>query len=153
VISEFEDAKRAGAGVTGLLRTVPFDLASAIVARDTDLDIATFSVTEDQLKRSEATELDCRSTMWPPPEPKTDSPISFAGFPEEIKKVSSHIDESEFRAFVNLTFVQDFTKRDILVLHVVDFAASLWIDCSAMAEMHRDCETNFGKEVCREAQR
>lgn len=42
VITAFEEAKRASAGITSLLRTVPFDLEGAIVARDDDIDIATF---------------------------------------------------------------------------------------------------------------
>src|SRR5262245_29238022 len=45
VISAFEAEKeKRGAGMGCLLRTIPFDLKGAIVDRDAELDIATFSI-------------------------------------------------------------------------------------------------------------
>src|ERR1700751_3614355 len=59
VITAFEAEKeKRGAAIGCLLRTVPFDLTGAIVDRDAELDIATFSVTEDQLIKREDHEID-----------------------------------------------------------------------------------------------
>jgi hypothetical protein len=59
VVTAFEaEKKKRGAAIDCLLRTVPFDLVGAIVDRDADLDVATFSVTEDQLIKSEALAID-----------------------------------------------------------------------------------------------
>ncbi len=112
VIKECEEAKKPGTKIVSLLRTVPFDLTAAIVDRDAELDIATFGVTEDQLIASEAVAIDCRPG-WPPPEPNTGAALSLAGFPEELRKVSSH-SSTEFGAYVNLLFAEDVTDREII---------------------------------------
>jgi hypothetical protein len=115
VITAFEaEKKKRGAAIGCLLRTVPFDLTGAIVDRDDELDIATFSVTEDQLIKSEATEIDCRPE-WPPPTPDKGRELSLAGFPDELKKVSSC--PIEFRAYASLPRVEDITYRDIITTY------------------------------------
>src|SRR5262245_10847334 len=56
VVTAFETEREKRGAATGcLLRTVPFDLPGAIVDREAELDIATFSLTEEQLIKSEAT--------------------------------------------------------------------------------------------------
>jgi hypothetical protein len=116
VIAAFETEKeKRGAAISCLLRTVPFDLTGAIIDRDAELDIATFSVTEDQLIKSEATALDCCGLGWPPPTPDKGRELSLAGFPDELKKESSY--PIEFRAYTDLTRVEDVTYRDIIATH------------------------------------
>jgi hypothetical protein len=115
VITAFEAEKeKRGAAIGCLLRTVPFDLTGAIVDRDVELDIATFSVTEDQLIKSEATAIDCRPE-WPPPTPDKGRELSLAGFPDELKTESSYPIES--RAYADLTRVEDVTYRDIIATY------------------------------------
>ena len=116
VVAAFEHAALPGAGVTSLLRTVPFDLKGALIARDANHDIATFSVTEDQLRRCEAVEIDCRASAWPPKDPEEGSAISFGGFPEIIKKESLHSSVT-FAAFVDLTYIQAVTGREIIATY------------------------------------
>jgi hypothetical protein len=116
VIAAFEDDKRKCVGTRCLLRTVPFDLLGAVLARDADLDIATFAVTDDDLTGSEAVALDCRSMSWPPPVPNQGDPVSFGGFPGEIASQSLH-SNVEFRAFVSLTMIQNVTQREIIVTY------------------------------------
>ena len=116
MIAAFEAEKeKQGAAVGCLLRTVPFDLTNAIIDRDVELDIATFSVTQEQLIKSEATAIDCRPE-WPPPAPEKGRELSFAGFPDELKKESSY--SIEFRAYADLTRVEDVTYRDIIATYV-----------------------------------
>jgi hypothetical protein len=115
VIKAFEEAKKPGTKIVCLLRTVLFDVTDAIVARDAELDIATFSVTEDQLIGSEAVAIDCRPG-WPPPEPDRGTALSLAGFPEELKKASPY-SSVEFRAYVNQLFVEGVTEREIIATY------------------------------------
>jgi hypothetical protein len=115
VITAFEaEREKRGAAIGCLLRTIPFELTDAIVDRDAELDIATFSVTEDQLIKSEATEIDCRPE-WPPPTPDKGRELSLAGFPDELKNESSH--PIEFRPYANLSRVEDVTYRDIIATY------------------------------------
>jgi hypothetical protein len=115
VITAFEaEREKRGAAIGCLLRTVPFDLIGAIVDRDAELDIATFSVTEDQLIKSEATEIDCRPE-WPPPTPDKGRELSLAGFPDELKTELPY--PVEFRAYANLSRVEDVTYRDIIATY------------------------------------
>jgi hypothetical protein len=116
VIAAFEEDKRENVDTRCLLRTVPFDLLGAVLARDADLDIATFAVTEDDLAGSKAVELDCRATNWPPPVPNQGDPVSFGGFPGDIAKESQHFNVT-FGAFVSLTMIQDVTQRDIIATY------------------------------------
>lgn len=113
VISAFEVDKQK---YRCLLKTGPFDLLGAVLHRDEDLDIATFSVTEDQLAGSQGVALDCRSAGWPPPVPNQGDPVSFCGFPGEIAKQTLHFNV-RFSAFLTLCSIQDVTKRDIIVTY------------------------------------
>ena len=115
VLAAFEEDRQQNPGIRFLLRTAPIDLFGAIIARDADLDIATFSVTEDTLRESEGLALDCRAE-WPPPVPVKGHALSFCGFPTTFAKRSLH-SNIEFREYANLTLVQDVTPRDIIVTY------------------------------------
>jgi len=112
VVTAYENAAQRCARLVCLLRTVPFDIKAAMIDRDETLDIATFSVTEDQLIESEAMAIDCRS-QWPPPTPDRGAALSVSGFPEVFVKPSSYY-RTDFRAYVSLTRVEDVTDRDII---------------------------------------
>lgn len=112
VVGAFEEVVRRNSNFVCLLRTVHFDLKNAVIDQDESLDIATFSVTEDQLIESEAMAVDCRS-QWPPPTPDRGTALSVSGFPELFVKPSSYY-HTEFRAYVSLTRVEDITDRDII---------------------------------------
>jgi hypothetical protein len=115
VIRAFERDKKQAGEIVSLLRTVRFDLVNAIIDRDAELDCATFRVTEKQLVESEAVAVDCREE-WPPPTPDKGREISFAGFPESLKKAWPH-HRVEFRAFVDCTWVEDINDRYIIATY------------------------------------
>lgn len=118
VIGGFEEANVPGEKIVCLLRTVPFDLPTAIIDRDATLDIATFRITEEQLIASEGVAVDCR-LHWPPPEPAMGTALSLAGFPEALKQPALIVN-MEFRAYVSQVFVQDVSEREILVTYEPD---------------------------------
>jgi hypothetical protein len=115
VIEVFEEERTRSAGIVSFLRTVPIDLTGTIIDRDRNLDIATFSVTERQLIGSEAIPIDCRGQGWPPPMPDPGRELSFAGYPNALKKTMAH-DEIKFEAFVSLTRAEDTTLQDIVAI-------------------------------------
>jgi hypothetical protein len=115
VIRALEDAKRKTTNIECLLRTVPFDISSAIIARDHELDIVTFGVTEDQLIGSEAQAIDC-TREWPPPTPEKGSALSCGGCPEVIQTEFSH-SKREFHFYVDLGFVDAFDEQNIFERH------------------------------------
>lgn len=116
VVEVFEADREENVSNTCQLRTVRFDLLNKIIDRNTDLDIATFSVTENELAESEAQALDCRGANWPPPKPLESAPISFGGFPEECA-IPSLPTNAVFAGFVSLTYVQDITQREIIATY------------------------------------
>jgi hypothetical protein len=115
VVETFQKACKQESQLGCLLRTTPFDLLGAIIDRDAELDIATFSVTEDQLISSEAVAIDCR-LEWPSPMPDKNTALSLAGFPEALNKLSPR-SKVEFRAYVNMCFVEDVTSHDIIATY------------------------------------
>jgi len=115
VVIEFESTVQQIPTTVCLLRTALLDLINAIIDRDADLDVATFSVTEEQLIESSAIAIDCRSE-WPPPTPDRGEALSVAGFPQELAGVSPW-HNVEFRAFASLCRVEDVTDRDIITTY------------------------------------
>jgi hypothetical protein len=115
VVRAFEDAVVRVPTTVCLLRTARLDLASAMVDRDAELDVATFTVTEDQLIESKAIAIDCR-LEWPPPTPDRGRELSVAGFPQELAGVSPY-HNVEFRAYASLCRVEDVTDRDIITTY------------------------------------
>lgn len=111
VIDAFEQASAADSNVICLLRTEKIDLLAAIIDRNDRLDIATFSVTEEQLLISHAIAIDCRNG-WPPPIPKRGAALSLAGFPDVLQKSSFPYNVS-FEAYVYLCFVEDISANDL----------------------------------------
>jgi len=116
VIKAFEETRMRNSGIVSLLRTVPIDLMAAIIDRDSNLDIATFRVTEAQLIESEAISLDCRGQGWPPPMPDEGRELSFAGFPTVLKKAAAH-DKIRFEAFASLTLAESTTAQEIVAIY------------------------------------
>jgi hypothetical protein len=92
-----------------------FDLHNAVIDHDENIDIATFFISENELKEIEGTAIDCTG-QWPPPEPARMRAISLAGFPESLRV--THPDRSaDFLAYGGLPAIEDFTERDILLTY------------------------------------
>jgi hypothetical protein len=113
VIGHFAKARRANAEVVCQVKTAPpFDLLGSIIARDPDLDVATFRATDDLLRQSGADCLDCREN-WPPPVPDVGRALSVCGFPEHIREVVKD-DFYLFQAWGALPAVDHVTDRTIV---------------------------------------
>ena len=115
VIKVFEQAERRASGKVAMLRTARLDLTRVLIDRDSDLDLATFQVTEEQAAESHARVLDCRGA-WPLPMPCRGAAITFAGFPEDFRQ-ESYPTQTEFRAASYATRVEDLNDRAIVAIY------------------------------------
>jgi hypothetical protein len=116
VVRAYEAAIAANQNIICQLRTSPaFDLMAAIIDRDVVRDIATFRVSEDILRQTEAVALDCRGD-WPPPTPDSLRALSICGFPEEMRTTTADR-TAEFAAWGALAAVESITEREILVTY------------------------------------
>jgi hypothetical protein len=115
VVQQYEAARAQTLALVCQLGNIEFDLAAAMIDRDDDLDIATFSVTSDQLKRLNGFAFDCTGA-WPPPTPDRTRAISLVGCPEQTRIIRSDLG-ADFAAYGALGAVDDINDRDILVTY------------------------------------
>jgi hypothetical protein len=115
VIVALELEQRQTNRLVCLLRTTVVNLPEVIIDRSPSLDIATFSVTEQQLMESGAVEIDC-SGEWPPPTPRPQDALSLAGYPEELKIAAPH-DQYTFHGYVHTAIVEDVTEHNIIAVY------------------------------------
>jgi len=124
VIEEYKQALSCTPTLVCQLRMLPFNLEDAIIDADRELDIATFRLSKNQLSQIEGIAVDC-TRQWPPPVPEHMRAISFAGFPEAIRRVN-HLDRSaEFLAYGALTCVESISEREILTVYDPKIARQL----------------------------
>jgi hypothetical protein len=67
-LQAYRDARQRNPATVCQLRLMEFAFHDAIIDTDPTLDIATFSVSQDQLKEINGTPIDCTG-QWPPPAP------------------------------------------------------------------------------------
>ena len=113
VIDIYREARSENPNLVCQLRLKEFALNDAIIDHDSNLDIATFAVSESVLQEINGTAIDCTG-QWPPPEPTRMRAVSLAGFPE-LMRVTYPDKSAELRAYGGLSAVEDFTERLILL--------------------------------------
>ena len=114
-VLEYQTAKRQCSTLICQLQNTEFDLDRALVAVDTEHDIATFRVTHDQLSRASGVSFDCTGE-WPPRMPEVDQVLQLVGFPENIRRVNQSF-RGEYGAYGAFAAVEDVTPRDIIVTY------------------------------------
>jgi hypothetical protein len=115
VIDEYKKAQARIPTLVCQLRMMPFDLADAIIDSNDELDIATFRLTESELKQAKGVPVDC-TNQWPSPTPDHMRAISLAGFPEIIRQIYSNR-TAEFRAYGALIPVESVNDREIITIY------------------------------------
>lgn len=100
------------------LQNIAFDLERAVIDSDAKLDIATFAISESEIRQSStrgAIAIDCTGD-WPPPVPEVGRNISLVGFPECTRHVT-HPNAADFGAYGGLAMVDDITDREIVAVY------------------------------------
>jgi hypothetical protein len=82
---------------TNLGVAVDFDGSNRIIDEDERIDIATFRIESDQIKRSGKTVLRGHQTHWPPAPPQEGRGVYYSGYPE-IETIWQKPDEVNFGA-------------------------------------------------------
>jgi hypothetical protein len=93
----------------------PVDLPNLIIDRCSELDIATFFVSEGFADAIGATALDC-SGYWPPPDSIEGRTVTFCGFPE-AERVTPKPGVLEAFACGSLAMIDAVTERDLIVTY------------------------------------
>jgi hypothetical protein len=84
---------------------------------DDDLDIATFAITERELKTTLTDAFDV-SARWPLDRVvKQDASIQLIGYPENIRVIDSLERSAVFNAWGALDFIEDFNEREIILTY------------------------------------
>jgi hypothetical protein len=113
VIRDYEASKARGAPLVVQLCDVLFNIEGAIIAIDDRLDVATFELTEEQLRAVQREAFNVGAD-WPPPAPVPGDMIGIIGFPEVMReRLSSQ--HSVFKAYAAFEFLQDIGERELVL--------------------------------------
>ena len=117
VVRQYQRARTAIPSLICQLHLMPFNLEGALIDTDDTLDIATFSISEPELKATLSDPFDV-SSSWPAKEVvKRDAAIQLVGYPENIRIINSEDRSAVFQAWGALDFVEDFTDSEILLVY------------------------------------
>lgn len=117
VVREFQKAKAATPSLVCQLHLMPFDLDGALTDIDDGLDIATFAISERELKTTLTDAFDV-SSRWPLEGVVVhDAPIQLIGYLENIRVIDSIERSAVFNAWGALDFIEDFNEREIILTY------------------------------------
>jgi hypothetical protein len=84
VLQTYRDDHAQNPALICQLRLMPFAWHDTVIDSDPSLDIATFALSEDELRLISGTPIDCTGA-WPPPVPTRLRAVSLVGFPEMLR--------------------------------------------------------------------
>jgi hypothetical protein len=117
VVRAFQKAMAATPSLVCQLHLMPFDLDGALIDIDDDLDIATFAISERELKTTLTDAFDV-SAHWPlDGVVQPDASIQLIGYPENIRVINSIERSAVFNAWGALDFIQDYDEREIILTY------------------------------------
>jgi hypothetical protein len=117
VVRIFQKAKAATPTLVCQFHLMEFDLEAALIDIDDGLDIATFAVTESELKITESDPFDV-SGRWPlDGVVMRDASIQLVGYPQNIRIVNPADRTAIFQAWGALDFIEDFNEREIILIY------------------------------------
>jgi hypothetical protein len=119
VMQEYLDTIRANNEMLCQFGPVRIWPEKTIIARSKSLDIATFEITEKELKDSATIPVDCRGAGWPVPDIMEGDTISMSGFLDEhrVKYGPRHY---ELRAWGAHGIAARVTSRDVVTVYEPD---------------------------------
>jgi hypothetical protein len=120
VVRQFQQAKAQTSSLICQLHVLPYDLEGAVIDINDDPDIATFAISERDLKTSNSEAFDV-SAEWPPTGiVKQNAPIQLIGYPENIRLIDPSDRSAVFQAWGALALVEDFAEAEIVVVYDPD---------------------------------
>jgi hypothetical protein len=127
VVREFQKAKATTPSIVCQLHLMPFDLEAALINIDDGLDVATFAISERQLKTTLTDAFDV-SSRWPLDGVVTrDASIQLIGYPEENIRVIDSVERSAvFNAWGALDFIEVPRNPPVRYPHLAPSRAHRW---------------------------
>lgn len=116
VVEEYIKDRQTMAAPACQLWNMPLDLVERVIDRDADLDIATFSVSEVELRKSRGTCFDCTGGLPKQPPVKGDL-LSIAGYPELGRRPDKPNQRADLEVYVGFPVVEDVTPREIVMTY------------------------------------
>lgn len=99
-----------------------FDAESRLIDRDSDLDVATFEITEEEVRRLGKSVLTGGQVAWPPLPPWPGRGVFFAGYPGVATRMRGHV--IEYGVYALNTVATSVTDR----LIACEFDRANWLD-------------------------
>ena len=126
VVKEILKARQYTPSLDCRIQLTPLYLPLAVIDMNDDLDIATFAISEQQVKDSGVQPFDV-SVQWPPPDGliAKKMPIQLVGFPECLRVIDYEGSSLICQAYGALALVEDYSEREITTVY--DPAQSLGI--------------------------
>jgi hypothetical protein len=126
VVREFQKAKATTPSIVCQLHLMPFDLEAALINNDDGLDVATFAISERQLKTTLTDAFDV-SSRWPLDGVVTrDASIQLIGYPENIRVIDSVERSAVFNAWGALDFIEVPRNPPVRYPHLAPSRAHRW---------------------------
>jgi hypothetical protein len=117
VVNQLLEARRYTASLDCRLQLTPFNLLYTVIETNDDLDIATFRISEEQVRSSGVQAFDV-SAKWPPEIPiGREMPIQLVGFPECLREIDYAGGSVKCGAYRALALVEDYNDREIITIY------------------------------------
>ncbi len=117
VVNQLFETRRRTPSLACLIQLTHFDLLSAIIDTNDDLDIATFRISEEQVRNSGVQAFDV-SAQWPSEIPiERQMPIQLVGFPECLRVIDYAGGSMTCHAYGALGLVEDYNDREIITIY------------------------------------
>jgi hypothetical protein len=118
VVRELLSARRGTASLDCRITLTPLNLLNAVIDWNEQLDIATFSISDEQVEASEVQPLDV-SAQWPPPDGLIEKqmPLQLVGFPQCLRIIDYAHRSVTCQAYGALTLVEDYSEREIITVY------------------------------------
>lgn len=110
VLEQYEQALKRDAQTICQLGKCQVRPERSLIARDERLDIATFQVSQSQIKQADVHPVDCRN-HWPPPEVAKGDAIKLIGFLDETRTAD------DMPAWGALAVADEITDKDIITIY------------------------------------
>jgi hypothetical protein len=118
VICELFAARQVTASLDCRIQLTPLNLLYTLIDMNDQLDIATFSISDEQVHASGVQPFDV-SAQWPPPEGliAKQMPLQLIGFPECLRIIDYAGGSVTCQAYGALALVEDYSDREIITVY------------------------------------
>jgi hypothetical protein len=117
VVNELLKARRCTPSLACLIQLTHFNILNAIIDANDKLDIATFRISEEQVRSSGVQAFDV-SAQWPAEiQINRQMPIQLVGFPEFLREIDYASGSVSCGAYQALALVEDCHDREIIVIY------------------------------------